>query len=419
MNLTIINSRIFLFCLLATLTVSLSPLEAKAQHYEYAFNSIDKYARSVPYYYTNDPQTLVNYLVKPAKNEWQKVRAIFIWITDNISYDVYSYNNNNVTFEKCKAMNVFFTRKGVCSGYANLFMFLCGFAEIDCSVVEGYAKGVGHYYGKVFSETNHAWNAIEIDGQMHLFDATWASGYYDNGSFYKKFNEFWWDTPPTKFITTHFAEDRNFNYLNYTVSKREFELMAQVLENPKSYPKQNFQDNKIIKQYSNGISNNQYSQSYSYIQPYDNKNYKYEVNMPKMNHTSLSIGICVAGVTDSFEGFRSGKMDYQLSGQLGGYVGEKGHGRSFWGVFPSVDLTDGYPFALECGTVLSRFLKFSAGGRMLPNDKSNWTDYTFAPSATVGIQLHLGAFYVAVDMNGYYFNSKTVNRFIASAGFCI
>jgi uncharacterized protein YkwD len=162
-------------------------------------------------------------------------------------------------------------------------------------------------------------------------------------------------------------------------------------------------------------STNSYSKTYSYTTPTNNEEY----NTTKKNSSNLSIGLCVAGVSDSFEGFRSGKMDYQLSGQLGGYVGEKGHGRSFWGVFPSVDLTDGYPFALECGTVLSRFLKFSAGGRMLPNDKSNWTDYTFAPSATVGIQLHLGAFYIAVDMNGYYFNSQTEKRFIASAGFCI
>jgi uncharacterized protein YkwD len=186
-----------------------------------------------------------------------------------------------------------------------------------------------------------------------------------------------------------------------------------------------FNNPVLVARKTTSSSYNQYSQTYSYKKtysstlPYKNENYKYEVIAPKKNPSRLCIGICVAGVTDSFDGFRSGKMDYQLSGQLGGYVGEKGHGRSFWGVFPSVDLTDGYPFALEFGTVLSRFLKFSAGGRMLPNDKSNWPDYTFAPSATVGIQLHLGAFYVAVDMNGYYFNSQTEKRFIASAGFCI
>lgn len=400
--------------------VLILPLRVKAQRIEIEFNSIDKHARNVPYYYTNEPQTLVNYLIKPAKNEWQKVRAIFIWITDNVTYDVDSYINNKVTFEKCKAMNVFLTRKGVCSGYANLFEFLCGFAELDCKVVQGYAKGVGHYYGKVYNNINHAWNVIEIDGQMHLFDVTWASGYYEYESFNKKINEFWWDTPPAKFITTHFAEDRNFNYLNYSVSKREFELMAEILENPKIYPKQKFEDYKI-KQFSNYISKYQYyqyPQSYSYTQPSDNMTYKYGTFIPEINPSSLRIGLCVARIANSLKGFTSKQFHYQIAGQLGGYVGEKGHGRSFWGVFPSVDLTDGYPFALECGTVLSRFLKFSAGARMLPDGNTNQLGYTVVPSATVGIQLHLWILFVSLDCNGFYRNGQAEQRFIASAGIC-
>jgi uncharacterized protein YkwD len=164
-------------------------------------------------------------------------------------------------------------------------------------------------------------------------------------------------------------------------------------------------------------SYNQYSQSYSYTQPYKYENYKNEVVATKKKPSRIDIGVSVAGIFDSFEGLRSGKMDYQLSGQLGGYVGEKGHGRSFWGVFPSVDLTVGYPFALECGTVLSRFLKFSAGVRMLPNGKLNWLDYTIAPSATVGVQLHLSVLYISLDLNSFYIDEKLKNRYLASAGF--
>jgi len=165
-------------------------------------------------------------------------------------------------------------------------------------------------------------------------------------------------------------------------------------------------------------SYNQYSQPYTYSQPSKYENHKYETITPKKKPSQIGIGVSVAGIFDSFGGLRSGKMDYQLSGQLGGYIGEKGHGRSFWGVFPSVDLIDGYPFALECGTVLSRFLKFSAGARMLPDGKTNLLDYTVVPSATVGIQLHLWILFVSLDCNGFYRNGQAEQRFIASAGIC-
>lgn len=63
-----------------------------------------------------DILTLTNYLIKTARNDFEKIRAIWIWITNNISYDIEGYfSNSNVNYD---AESTFKKRIGVCMGYA-------------------------------------------------------------------------------------------------------------------------------------------------------------------------------------------------------------------------------------------------------------------------------------------------------------
>lgn len=217
---------------LISLIFLILPIVLNAQHNESSFAIIDAHARSAPYY--SNPEKLVNYLVKPCKTEWQKTRTIFIWITDNIAYDDYTHHHGTVTLEKCQALNVYRSKKGVCEGYANLFQMLCGFAEIYCMKVNGYGKGVGHYKNEVYTKTNHSWNICEINDEIHLFDITWATGHNTYGHFIKSYNEFWWDTPPELFITTHYSENMEWNNLAYPVTKSQFECMTEIFVSPKA-----------------------------------------------------------------------------------------------------------------------------------------------------------------------------------------
>jgi transglutaminase/protease-like cytokinesis protein 3 len=209
-------------------------IRSNGQNVENDYSSIDLYARNVPVEYENDPKKLTQYLIKPALNEWQKIRSIFIWVTNSISYDDSSYNAESFTVEKSQAMYVFQKRKAVCEGYANLFSMLCGFAGIDCYTIRGYGKDMKYKRGKSMKEYNHAWNVIEIDGGLHHFDVAWASGHDRNGVTVNEYNNFWWDTPSTIFITTHFTEDVYYNNMDHVVTKKEFEKMVPLTsEKPK------------------------------------------------------------------------------------------------------------------------------------------------------------------------------------------
>lgn len=347
----------------ALIILLIIPYYGLSRHYEKAFVSIDAHARNVPYSYTSDKTMLVNYLIQPCKNDWQKVRAIFVWMTNNIAYDVDSYKNNTVTSEKCQADYVLRHRKGVCSGYADLFRSMCLIAGVYCFTVEGYSKGVGHYPGKVIDKTNHAWNICEIDEKMHLFDVTWAAGYYSYGSFVRMFDDFWWDTPPEHFITTHFATTPQYNCLTRNVSKAEFEQMAEIREVRKP--------------------------------------------LQKTTASSFQISLSVDGTPEYYNGFPNLDI-HRVSGRIGRANGRRGAGQNFTGLFASMAVDDERRYSLEAGTVWRRLLRLSGGVVQIQEQ--------IVPSATLGLQINLRSFFIGFNSNAVWKMQKISYFHEASLG---
>jgi len=186
------------------------------------FRDIDAYVRSLPKAKSIDE--VVGQLRSHAGSDWEKVRAAFIWMTENVEYDVDSYfgdlGNANVSAE-----GVFATGRSVCEGYASLFETILKKLGIDIVKLSGYAKGLSYSPGDRFQKTNHAWNAIKIDGAWHLFDSTWGAGSVDGKKFIKEYKEFWFDTPPELFVLSHLPEEPGWTLLNRTISLSEFEQM--------------------------------------------------------------------------------------------------------------------------------------------------------------------------------------------------
>src|SRR6185503_17577227 len=70
---------------------------------------------------------------------------------------------------------------------------------------------------------NHTWNAVYLDSTWHLLDVTWASGFVSFANEYvKKFNEFYFLTPPDQFIRDHYPEDLRWTLLNDPPVYREY-----------------------------------------------------------------------------------------------------------------------------------------------------------------------------------------------------
>jgi hypothetical protein len=190
--------------------------------------AIDRHALEAPRSAEKSVRSLALYLVRPARNDEEKARAIFRWITRNITYDTRSYFTG--TAGPSSPNSVLRNRTAVCEGFSGLFTMLGREAGLEIVTIGGYAKGYGASAGDRFSgPPNHAWNAVRIDGVWRLMDATWGSGYMDeNGGYVRSFNEYFFFTPPETLIYTHFPENPEWQLLDRRVSLDEFERMAFV-----------------------------------------------------------------------------------------------------------------------------------------------------------------------------------------------
>jgi hypothetical protein len=204
---------------LVSLVVSWQPLPAAPSD---RYRAIDRHALRAPAAAEKSIADLADYLTEPARNDREKVRAIYRWITDRIAYNAEGYfagkSGDN------DAESVFNNRVGVCVGYANLFLALCQEAGVEAVKLVGRAKGIGFVRGSD-DDKNHAWNAVKIGSRWHLLDATWGAGNIEGRKFVKQFKPHYFLTPPDQLIFSHFPQDRKWQLLSSPVSARQFEEM--------------------------------------------------------------------------------------------------------------------------------------------------------------------------------------------------
>ena len=230
---------------LSTLSISTGPFQSDGEHYKLLKNyeQIDAHAKSIPSSETSTLTQLVTYLTKPYSSIEEKARSIFVWICENVVYDVESFLSNQhavyVPSEHDKFFSedekkmycptsrlTFIQKKGVCSGYARLFKNMCiqsGIQKVSCVV--GFAKLVGfNPLNPVdIKESNHEWNAVELeDGSLRLIDACWGAGVLGGSSFQKIFTSRYFFMSPNEMIASHYPEDPKLQLISPPVSPDDF-----------------------------------------------------------------------------------------------------------------------------------------------------------------------------------------------------
>lgn len=179
---------------------------------------------------SDDPEDIAMDVCKPFKTDSEKVRALYCWVTENIAYDFkllktgfpIFYGDPDVYYD-FMVTRTLKKKMGVCSQYAMLFKELCKYAKIRCEVVEGWGLSKPYYPLSILVDdaSNHAWNAVNINGKWYLLDLTWASG-SGNGKFIKKRNDAYYLTPPEKFILDHHPENPEWQLLDKPYSMWSF-----------------------------------------------------------------------------------------------------------------------------------------------------------------------------------------------------
>ncbi|XP_034988659.1 kyphoscoliosis peptidase [Zootoca vivipara] len=186
------------------------------------FEKLDAYATKVTAKST--VEELVKTLLRIARTDLEKVRAIWTWICHHIEYDIVGFFNKDQ--QSFKPKDVLQSGKSICEGYAGLFEQMCSIAGVQCMNLSGYSKGHGYRAGETFTgEYDHAWNAVYLDGRWHLVDSTWGSGSIDDcfSKFTFRYNEFYFLTHPALFINNHFPDNSNWQLLKPAVTLKQFE----------------------------------------------------------------------------------------------------------------------------------------------------------------------------------------------------
>ena len=239
------------------LVFSIFHISAMAQNR--SFQEVDRHAASITQK-PSDVATLAQQLTEPFASDLEKSRAIFMWIALNVQYDCRKFHNPQrpqikatskeeldrkvEEWQKDQVEKTAKSKKGVCEDYSQLFKAMCDAVGVEAVVIHGNARD---FYRPHRSAHNnpHAWNAVKIDGQWHLLDATWAAGYTDPEvkKFSRKLASGFFMPPPAWFAQNHFPDDEKWQLLETPVDKAAFAQQPMINFGQDDFPILDFSEN--------------------------------------------------------------------------------------------------------------------------------------------------------------------------------
>ena len=131
----------------------------------------------LPTYYTTAAQeteltaavnSLKSELNLDGKTDYEKVKAIYDYMTANISYDYENLNDPDYTL-KYTAYAALLNKTSVCQGYAALFYRMACEYGIDARMISGKSLN------NIGQKENHGWNIVKLGDKYYNLDATWDS----------------------------------------------------------------------------------------------------------------------------------------------------------------------------------------------------------------------------------------------------
>lgn len=214
------------------------------QDYSYIDNKVKNYPSTF-----NKIETIANKINYDFQLDEEKIRAIYTWLSHNISYDLqndmFNISDNIIIYSSLddkkrqlrrkklnKLKNVLKSRKAVCIDYSELFKEICDRIGIQSEIVIGYSKASIYDIERENKIKNHAWNVVKIKNDWKIIDITWATAYTNIGAQknLEKFYDYYFFTNPEDFILTHYPVNTKWQLVKNKISKKDF------FKNPIFYP---------------------------------------------------------------------------------------------------------------------------------------------------------------------------------------
>ncbi|WP_179008504.1 transglutaminase domain-containing protein [Winogradskyella forsetii] len=214
----------FLISIQLSFSQSYASIDSIVSTYPKKFKSIEQFANRIRHDFETDIE---------------KTRAVYFWIANNITYDYKTFRKNKKNkkirskskadyeaklhvYNRKLARKVLRKKSAVCEGYSRLLTEVLRDLNINSAVVTGYAKTYVQEIGRKRSTSNHAWNAVKIDGQWYLIDATWSTGNSIYNSKFFNFSDTYFMIDPEKLVLTHFPDDKQWQLLDQPISKTDY-----------------------------------------------------------------------------------------------------------------------------------------------------------------------------------------------------
>ena len=172
---------------------------------------------------------LARSLTAEAQSEREKAQALYRWLGENISYDVAALASGDLSHNDPDT--VLRTRKAVCAGYADLFHVMSREVGLESKVIPGRSRSEDQAVPAApdAGDSNHAWNAVKLEGRWHLLDPTWGAGYVDDQKqFVRQANDQWFMVEPEIFVYSHLPEEPKWQLLDSPIDRDQFERLPQI-----------------------------------------------------------------------------------------------------------------------------------------------------------------------------------------------
>ena len=200
-------------------------LQLKSQSLSYL--KIDKHTDTITEKDFKNIKSLTHRLIKPAKTDTEKVRAIYYWLANNIKFSKCSYNDNYWSdFKDGKeiAELTFNLKTGMCRGYASLLKIMLDEIKIENVLIKGHLKMLRFREDTIL--TNHIWNAVKLNNQWLPLDLALSAPRTTS-----KFDEFYFLTDPSRFILSHYPSDTKWTLVKDSIDFEKYRKIPYCSQN--------------------------------------------------------------------------------------------------------------------------------------------------------------------------------------------
>lgn len=172
----------------------------------------------------DSPESVGRWLASQIQGDpFRLAKAVHDVVADRVAYDFDALARfPNIGREVAEADPVWRNRRGVCSGYSDLFRVMAKAAGLEAA----------YLVGEIRTETGgvepikHAWSAVKIRDAWYLVDVTWNAGGGDAAdgghTFHKRYSTNYLFAPPEVFGLDHFPDDTRWQLRADPLARAEF-----------------------------------------------------------------------------------------------------------------------------------------------------------------------------------------------------